>query len=159
MTTSSSSQSYPPVSPAFAVDGAADAIEFYKKAFGAQERYRLTDPETKKIGHAEITINGALIMLADEYPAFNKSPKTLGGTTMKICLMSQDVDQDFDRAVKAGAEIVQPLQDHFYGHRAGCLRDPFGHEWMISQEKEKVTPEEMQRRWNSMSQKSESKET
>ena len=146
-----SPSSYPPLAPAFAVHDAAAAIAFYKAAFGAVERYRLIDPESKKIGHAEIKINGALIMLADEYPAFNKTPTTLGGTTVKFCLMSTDVDADFDRAMEAGAEVIQPLKNQFYGHRSGCLRDPFGHEWTISQETERVSPEEMQRRWNEMS--------
>ncbi len=142
--------SYPPLAPAFAVNEAAKAIDFYKAAFGAIELYRLIDPENGKIGHAEITINGALLMLADEYPEFNKSPKTLYGTTVKLSLMSNDVDADFDRAIKAGASVIRPVTNQFYGHRTGCLRDPFGHEWMISQEVEKVTPEEMQRRWNEM---------
>lgn len=146
----SSTLSYPPLAPAFAVHDAAKAIEFYKAAFGAVERYRLIDPESKKIGHAEITINGALVMLADEYPAHNKTPKTLGGTTVKLSLTSENVDADYERAVKAGAEAVMPLSNQFYGHRCGSLRDPFGHEWMISQEIEKVSPEEMQRRWNTM---------
>ena len=141
---------YPPLSIAIAVDGAANAIAFYKAAFGAQERYRLIDPETKKIGHAEITIRGELIMLADEYPEHNKTPTTLGGTTAKLCLMTDNVEADFDRAVRAGAEIVRPISDQFYGHRACCVRDPFGHEWAISQEIEKVSPEEMQRRWDAM---------
>ena len=92
----------------------------------------------------------SFVMLADEYPAFNKSPFTLGGTPVKLCLMSDDVDADLDRATKAGAEVVRPVTDQFSGPRACCLRDPFGHEWTISQEIEKVTPEEMQRRWNAM---------
>lgn len=146
----SSQSSYPPLAPAFAVHDAARAIDFYKAAFSAVERYRLLDPQSGKIGHAELTINGALVMLSDEYPAFNKTPKTLGGTSVKLCLMSNNVDADFDRAIKAGAVVVQPVSDQFYGHRSGCLRDPFGHEWTISQEVEKVSPEEMQRRWDAM---------
>src|SRR6187431_186883 len=98
-----SEYTYPPLAPGFAVHDAARAIEFYKAAFGAVERYRLVDPQSGQIGHAEITINGALVMLSDEYPAFNKTPKTLGGVSMKLCLMSQNVDADFNRAVKAGA--------------------------------------------------------
>jgi PhnB protein len=146
----SSTAAYPPLAPGIAVHDAAKAIDFYKAAFGAVERYRLRDPESGKIGHAEITINGALVMLGDEYPAFNKSPRTLGGTPVKLCLMSHNVDADFERAVKAGAEVVSPVKDQFYGHRSGSLRDPFGHEWTISQEIEQVSPEEMQRRWNNM---------
>jgi PhnB protein len=141
---------YPPLAPAFAVSDAAKAIDFYKAAFGAEERYRLIDPDSGKIGHAEITIRGSLVMLSDEYPAFNKAPTTLGGTTVKLCLMSDNVDADFDRAVKAGATVVQEVTRHFYGHRSGCLRDPFGHEWTISQEVEKISPAEMQSRWDAM---------
>ena len=144
---------YPTLSPAIAVNDAAKAIDFYKTAFGATERYRLIEPESGKIGHAEIMIRDALIMLAEEYPAHNKTPRTLGGTTVKLGLMSENVDADFARAVKAGAEVIRELTDEFYGHRTGSLRDPFGHEWTISQEKEKVSPEEMQRRWDAMSAK------
>lgn len=145
------SSKYPPLSAAIAVQNCTEAIEFYKKAFGAVELYRLVDPGDGKIGHAEITINGGLLMLSDEYPAFNKSPKTLGGTTVKMNIMSDDVDRDFDRAVQAGAEVVFPLADQFYGHRSGRVRDPFGHEWILSQEKKKISPEEMQEQWNKMS--------
>jgi uncharacterized glyoxalase superfamily protein PhnB len=149
-TSMTAASSYPPLSPALTVNDGAAAIEFYKRAFRATERSRLVDPESGKIGHAELTINGALIILSDEYPQFNKSPRTLGGTAVKLGLMSADVDADFDRAVKAGAEVLRPLTNEFYGHRSGTLRDPFGHEWTISEEIEKVSPEEMQRRWNAM---------
>ncbi len=132
------------------MNDAAAAIDFYKRAFRAEERYRLIDPETGKIGHAELTINGALVMLADEYPQFSQSPLTLGGTTVKLGLMSTDAKKDFQRAVEAGAEVVRPLTDEFYGHRSGRLRDPFGHEWMIARELEKISPAEMQRRWDAM---------
>jgi PhnB protein len=144
---------YPPFSVSLAVGDAAKAIEFYKTAFGAQERYRLIDPENGKIGHAELMIFGHLVMLADEYPAYNKSPLTLGGSPVKLSLMSADVDADFARALQAGGETVMPISDQFYGHRTGSLRDPFGHVWVLSQETEKVTPEEMQRRWNEMAAK------
>ena len=130
----SAAPSYPPLSPALTVNDGAAGIEFYKRAFRAEERLRLTDPESGKIGHAELTINGALLMLSDEYPQFNKSPQTLGGTAVKLSLMSADADADFDRAVKAGAEVLRALTNEFYGHRSGTLRDPFGHEWTISEE-------------------------
>ncbi|HEY1582745.1 MAG TPA: VOC family protein [Chthoniobacterales bacterium] len=146
----SAAPSYPPLSPSLTVNDAAAAIDFYKRAFGAEERYRLVDPESGKIGHAELTINGALLMLAEEYPEYNKSPRTLGGTAVKLGLMSANVASDFDRAVKAGAEVVRPLTDEFYGHRSATLRDPFGHEWHIAQELEKLSPQEMQRLWNAM---------
>jgi PhnB protein len=142
--------SYPPLSPSLVVDDAAAAIDFYRKAFGAEELYRLTDPESGKVGHAEMTIKGVLVMLGEEYAGINRSPKSLGGTSVNLGLMSADAKADMDRAVAAGAEVVRPLEDQFYGHRAGRVRDPFGHEWIISQEMEKITPEEMQRRWNAM---------
>ena len=141
---------YPPLIPAIAVNEAAKALEFYKAAFGAVELYRLIDPESGKIGHAEFTIGGQLMMIADEYPAFNKSPATLGGSAAKFVLMVPNADAAFARAMAAGATVVRPLGDQFYGHRTGCLRDPFGHEWMLQHEIEKVSPAEMQRRWNSM---------
>ena len=141
---------YPPLSPSIAVNDAAAAIDFYKAAFGASERLRLIDPASGKIGHAEILINGNVVMLADEYPEYNKTPRTLGGTSVKLCIMSEKVDADFDRAVKAGAQVITPLTNQFYGFRSACLRDPFGHEWTISQEIEKVSPQEMQRRWDEM---------
>ena len=141
---------YPPLSTAITVKNAAQAIEFYKSAFRAVELFRLIDPESGKVGHAEITINGSLIMLADEYPAFNKAPETLGGTAVKLCLVVDNTDVAVERAIAAGATVIRPPSDQFYGHRCACLRDPSGHEWMISHELEKVKPTEMQRRWDSM---------
>ena len=141
---------YPSLAPAIAVRDGAQAIEFYKKAFGAKERYRLIDPESGKIGHAELTINGALLMLSDEYPQFNKTPDTIGGVSAKFLVMCDDVEAVFARAVEAGAEVVMPLNTQFYGHRDGRVRDPFGHEWLLSQVVEEVSPEEMQRRWDAM---------
>jgi len=142
--------SYPPVSPSLLVNDGVAALEFYKKAFGAEERYRLIDPETGKIGHAEITIKGVLMMLGEEYADMTKSPTTLRGTSVAFGLMSTDAQADFERAVNAGAEVVRPLQDQFYGHCSGRVRDPFGHEWIISEETEKLSPQEMQRRWDAM---------
>lgn len=136
--------------PCLAVKNAAKAIEFYQAAFGAVELYRLTVPESGKIGHAELTIYGSLIMRADEYPAFNKSPDTLGGTPVKICLMVEDVDVAVDRAKKDGATVTMPPQDQFYGHRSTAIQDPFGHQWMFQHENEKVWPAEMQSRWNAL---------
>jgi PhnB protein len=146
----SAPSSYPPLSPSLVVDDAAAAIDFYKKAFGAEELYRLTDPASGKVGHAEITIHGVLVMLGEEYAGITRSPKSLGGTSVNLGLMSADAKADIDRAVAAGAEVVRPLADQFYGHRSGRVRDPFGHEWVISEEIEKHSPEEMQRRWNAM---------
>jgi PhnB protein len=147
------STEYRSLAPAIAVKDCAQAIEFYKKAFGAKERYRLIDPESGKIGHAELTIHGSLLMLSDEYPEFNKTPETLGGVSAKFLIMCPDVDAAFARAIEAGAEVVIPVSTQFYGHRDGRVRDPFGHEWLLSQIVEEVSPEEMQRRWNAMVQK------
>ena len=141
---------YPPMIPALAVQDASKAIEFYQKAFGAAELYRLTDPESGKIGHAELTLNGGLIMLSDEYPAINKTPGTLGGTPVKICLTVEDVDASVERAQSAGATVIMPPADQFHGHRSASLRDPFGHEWLLQHEIEQVSPAEMQRRWDAL---------
>jgi PhnB protein len=149
-----STASYPHLIPALAVHDAKQAIEFYQKVFDAIELYRLTDPESGKIGHAELLIGGSMIMLSDEYPAFNKTPQTLGGSAVKFALMVDDVDASVDRTSAAGAIVVRPPNDEFYGHRSATIRDPFGHEWMLQKEIEKVSPEEMQRRWNEMVKKS-----
>lgn len=145
---------YPPLIPYLAVRDAAKAIAFYQQAFDATELYRLIDPESGKIGHAELLINGTMFMLADEYPAHNKTPQTLGGTTVKLTLMVEDVDTIVDRASAAGATVVMPPSDQFYGHRSASVCDPFGHEWMLQKEIEKVTYEEQQRRWDEMARKS-----
>jgi len=139
---------YPALAFAIAVSDAMKAIEFYKAAFGAVELYRLVDPESGRIGHAELTINGGLFMLSDEYPQFNKSPETLGGVSAKFYVKSDNVDAAYQRALDAGATPVTPLTNQFYGHRDGRVRDPFGHEWLLSQQFVEVSPEEMQRRWN-----------
>lgn len=148
-----STASYPHLTPALAVNDAKQAIEFYHKAFDAKELYRLIDPESGKVGHAEILINGSMIMLSDEYPSFNKTPQTLGGTAVRFSLMVDDVDTSADRASAAGAIVVMPPSDQFYGHRSATIRDPFGHEWMLQKEIEQVAPVEMQRRWDAMVQK------
>ena len=141
---------YPPVIPAIAVQDAARAIEFYKTAFGAVELYRLTDPESGKVGHAELNLNGGMLMISDEYPAFHKTPQTLGGTSARFVIMVDNVDAMTERAKAAGATVIRPPTTEFYGCRGASLRDPFGHEWMLQQVVEQVSPDEMQRRWNSM---------
>jgi len=139
---------YPPMSPYLTVNGAAKAIEFYAAAFGATELYRLSDPKTGVIGHAEIMLNGSLLMLSDENLAWgNKSPLTLSGTPVKLCLMVENTDAAVERARLAGATVDMPPTDMFYGFRCASVRDPFGHQWMIQHEIEKVSPEEMQTRW------------
>jgi PhnB protein len=132
--------------PYLSVRGAAAAIEFYKKAFGATEQLRLMQPDGR-IGHAEIDILGARILLADEFPEIGfRSPESLGGSPVLISLDVEDVDAVVPRAIAAGAEVVRPVADQFYGDRSGQLRDPFGYTWVVSTHKQTLSPEEMQRR-------------
>jgi PhnB protein len=133
--------------PYLCVNDCAAAIEFYEKAFGAVEVYRLTEPGGK-IGHAEIRIGRAVIMLADEYPeSGHRSPKSLGGTPVKIHLYVPDADAVVSQAYDAGAKILRPVNDEFYGDRNGSLEDPFGHIWFIATRKEDVSPEEIRNRF------------
>jgi len=142
---------YPVLSSYLTVHDGAQAIAFYQAAFGATERFRLTDPSNGKVGHAELTIQGNLVMLSDEYPEWGRaSPKTLGGTPVSFCLLVENADAAIGRAVAAGAVVKMPVADQFYGFRSGTVVDPFGHEWMLQHEVEKVAPEEMQRRWDAM---------
>lgn len=138
--------------PYLSIKGAAAALDFYKKAFGAVELMRHED--SGKIGHAEIMIGKSIIMLADEYPEMNfLSPQTLGGSPVGIHLYVEDVDSVYGRAMEAGATATRPLQDQFYGDRSGTLKDPFGHIWTFSTHKEDVSPEEMNRRMEAMKKK------
>ena len=142
------------VYPYLRVHDSAAAIEFYRRAFGAEELFRLCEPGGR-IGHAEVRIGPATVMLSDEYPERGISgPRSLGGTTFSLHLHVEDVDAAFDRAVGAGATIVRPLQDQFYGERSGTVRDPFGHEWLLGGHIEDVTTEEMQRRYTALFQPS-----
>jgi uncharacterized glyoxalase superfamily protein PhnB len=142
---------YPVLSSYLTVHDGAQAIAFYQAAFGATERFRLTDASNGKVGHAELTLHGNLVMLSDEYPEWGRSsPQTLGGTPVSFCLIVDNADAAIERAVAAGAVVKMPVADQFYGFRSGTVVDPFGHEWMLQHEIEKVAPEEMQRRWDSM---------
>ena len=125
---------------------AARAIEFYKQAFGASELMRIAQPDGR-IGHAEFRIGEAVVMLADEFPEMGvRSPQTIGGSPVSIHVYVEDVDAIAKRAVAAGAKLVRPVEDQFYGDRNCKLEDPFGHVWMISTHKEDVAPEEMKKR-------------
>jgi PhnB protein len=125
---------------------AARAIDFYKRAFGAQEVVRMDGPGGK-IGHAEIKIGDSMIMLGDEMPGMgNQSPQTLGGTSSGIMLYVENADTVFNQAVSAGAQVEAPLADMFWGDRYGRLKDPFGHSWSVATHKEDVAPAEMQKR-------------
>ena len=139
-------EGYHTATPYLIINGAADAIEFYKKAFGATEIMRFPAPGGK-IGHAEIKIGDSPIMLADEFPEMGyKSPKTLGGSPASIMIYVEDVDTVFNQAVAAGAKEQRPVKDQFYGDRLGTLEDPFGHVWHVSTHKEDVSLEEMEKR-------------
>jgi PhnB protein len=132
--------------PYLMVRGAAAAIEFYKKAFGAVETMRFGGPDGT-IGHAEVQIEGAPIALSDEWGGAGvSSPAQLGGTTMGISVHVKDVDAFTRRAAAAGATVVRPAEDQFYGERSATLRDPFGHLWYFSTVLETLTPEEMMQR-------------
>jgi PhnB protein len=137
---------YHSATPYLIVKGAAEAIDFYKRAFGATESLRMADPKGE-IAHAEIKIGDSVIMLADEHPNMGyRGPRSLGGSAVSIMLYVTDVDGTFDRAVKAGAKAQRPVANQFYGDRSGTLEDPFGHIWTISTHVEDVAPEEMKRR-------------
>ena len=137
---------YHSVTPYLIVNGAADAIAYYVKAFGATELFRMPAPEGK-IGHAEIKIGDSPIMLADEFPEMGyKSPQSLGGSPVSIMIYVDDVDTTFSQAVAAGGKEQRPVKDQFYGDRSGTLEDPFGHVWHVATHKEDIAPDEMERR-------------
>jgi PhnB protein len=129
------------------VKDAAAAIEFYKRAFGAEEVERMPGPGGKGVMHAEIKIGDSRIMLSDEFPGTGcSSPQTLGGTTCQLFLYVPDVDSAYQRAVSAGATATMPVADMFWGDRYGKLSDPFGHQWGLATHKEDVSPSELKRR-------------
>lgn len=137
---------YTSVTPYLTVKDAAKAIEFYKKAFNAEEVMRFNTPDGK-IAHAEVRIGGAVIMLHDETPEWKAlSPQTIGDSGSSIMLYVPDVDAVFKRAVEAGATVMMDVADQFYGDRCGNIRDPFGHKWSIATHIEDVEPDELQRR-------------
>jgi PhnB protein len=139
-------EGYHTVTPYLIIKGAADALEFYKQAFGATELFRMAQPDGR-IGHAEIQIGDSRIMLADEFPEMKYvSPQTLGGSPSSIMLYVEDVDTIFKQALQAGAQEQKPVEDKFYGDRTGSLVDPFGHVWHVGTHTEDVTPEEMKER-------------
>lgn len=136
--------------PYLRVRDARAAVAFYTAAFGAIERFRLVDPQGGRLGHVELDLGpGMVLMLSDEYPEAECLAPT-GPTGMSIHLHVDDADAMIARAIAAGATLLRPASDQFYGERGGSIRDPFGHEWMIGHSIEVVTPEEMQRRWDAM---------
>jgi PhnB protein len=143
-------ENYHSVTPYLVVDGAAKAIDFYKRAFGATELMRMPAPEDK-IGHAEIKIGDSVVMLADAVKEMgHKSPKTLGGSPITLLIYVEDADATVAGALKAGAEVTRPLENQFWGDRMGGVSDPFGHQWFVATHVEDVSPEEMQRRMEAM---------
>jgi len=132
------------------VRNAAKAIEFYRRAFGAKEKFRLTEP-SGRLGHAELDFDGHIIMFSDEYPEYGcVGPESIGGTSITLHLHVDDCDALIRRAIEAGATMVREPSDAFYGERSGTVRDPFGHEWNIGHHIEEVTPLEMQRRYTEL---------
>ncbi len=139
------------ITPYLSVKGAAAAIEFYERAFGATEVLRLNQPDGR-VGHAEVNIGGAKIYLADEFPEIGfQSPESMGGSPINIHLDVPDVDASARRMVAAGATVLRPVADQFYGDRSGQFRDPFGYTWTLSTRKEEMSPAEMQRRSEELS--------
>jgi PhnB protein len=139
-------EGYHTVTPYLIFNGAGGAIEFYKRALGAGEVMRLDDP-TGRIHHSEIKIGDSRIMLADEHPEIEAlSPKTIGGSPVSMHLYVEDVDSAIERAVAAGAKLIRPVADQFYGDRVGGIADPFGYRWFIATHKEDLTMDEIRRR-------------
>lgn len=137
---------YHAITAYLAVDGAASAIEFYKRAFGAKERMRMGPPDGK-VAHAEITIGDSALMLADEFPDMQFfAPRPGTGVPVNIHLYVKNVDETFRKAIEAGAQVVRAIEDKFYGDRMGSLRDPFGHVWHLATHTEDLSPAEMKRR-------------
>jgi uncharacterized glyoxalase superfamily protein PhnB len=135
------------LTPHLVVANAAAAIEFYKKAFGAVELRRMPGPDGKSVMHADLQIGDSHLFLNDEFPQMGAlGPKALKGTPVTLHLYVQDADAQWKQAVAAGAEVVMPLADQFWGDRYGILRDPFGHMWSIGSHMEDLTPEEMMKR-------------
>ena len=139
-------EGYHTATPYLIIKNAARAIDFYKKAFGATEHMRMADP-SGRVMHAEIQIGDSRIMIADEFPEMGaRSPESLGGSPVSIFLYVEDVDALAKQATSAGAKVLMPVQDQFWGDRYGKLTDPFGHVWDIATHKEDVAPEEIHKR-------------
>jgi len=148
-------EGYHSITPYLSIKGAAEAIAYYQRAFGAVELYRLAMPDGR-IGHAELQIGDSRIMLADEMPEMPdivaRSPRTLNGTSFGLALYLKDVDAAFAQAIAAGGTVKRAVTTQFYGDRSGTLEDPFGHIWTLSTHVEDVSPEEMKKRMAAMPQ-------
>jgi PhnB protein len=143
-------EGYPRVTPYLCVDGASAAIDFYSAVFGATERMRMPTPDGK-VAHAELQFGDSVVALSDEYPELGaRSPKAFGGSPVTMSVYVEDVDAVFERALKAGAKALRPVEDQFYGDRSGQFEDPFGHRWSVGTHIEDVSPEEMAKRAQAM---------
>ena len=137
---------YPQISPYLCVDGAAEAVAFYEAVFDATERLRIPAPDGK-VGHSELEIGDGLVMVSDEWPDMNVlGPKSIGGTPIALNVYVDDADAAMARAVEHGATQLRPVEDHFYGDRAGQFEDPWGHRWNVAHHVENVAPDEVLRR-------------
>jgi uncharacterized glyoxalase superfamily protein PhnB len=142
-------EGYRTVTPHLTVKGAAEAIDFYKKAFGAVELQRMPGPDGKRIMHAALKIGDSIILMNDEFPEMGgkpNSPTSLKGSTVTLHLFVPDVDKSFAQAVAAGCKATMPLMDMFWGDRYGKVTDPYGHEWSLATHKEDLTPQQMAER-------------
>ncbi len=148
-------EGYNAVMPALCFNGAAEAMEWYKKIFGATEKMKMVDSDGKVV-HGEIVIGGSVLMISEEYPQYNKSPKTLGGNSINLSIYVPDVDAVLKSAVENGAKLLMAAEDQFYGDRSGRIEDPFGYIWIISTHIKNVSEEEMQKLMQEMNQKPES---
>ncbi len=138
-------EGYHSITPALIVKDGNAAIEFYKNGFGAEERNRMKSPDGR-IGHAELKIGDSIVMLTDEFPEMKcLSPKSIGGSPVSMYVYVEDVDAVFSRAVSAGAKVLDPVNDQFWGDRHGRIEDPFGHLWSIATHKKDLSPEEMKK--------------
>jgi len=137
---------YPRVIPSLAIDGASKAIDFYREVLGATERMRMDGPDGK-VGHAELQLGDSVIFVADEFPDMGfLGPKKVGGTPVNLSVYVDDVDATFEHAIGAGAKVLRPVENQFYGDRSGQFEDPFGHQWNVATHVEDVPPDEMAER-------------
>ncbi|HKZ67085.1 MAG TPA: VOC family protein [Chitinophagaceae bacterium] len=142
-------EGYHAVTPSLAIKGATAAIEWYKNVFGAKEKMRMENPD-KTIGHAELVIGDSMIMLAEENPQYNKSPKTTNGNSISLYVYVSDVDATIKKAQDDRAKVIRPAEDMFYGDRVGHIEDPFGYDWNIATHVKDVSEEEMRKGMEAM---------
>ena len=139
-------EGYHSINPYLVVRDAARAIEFYKKAFGAEERFRMHRPDGKNIMHADLKIGDSVFMLTEESKEMKAlSPESVGGSSVCLYVYVKDVDRVFNQAVSEGATVLDPVRDQFYGDRSGYLRDPFGHLWSLATHKKDLSPDELRK--------------